>query len=660
MGKSAAFVKERLGEIHRRKVARTQHTLRLKHKRRGDDNTDRLVQRVQSTKPLPTDEDTKLLLDQVIQACRLPTPADDLCRILDSSEKTFILQVARSFENATKECLDEIIRDECGAKVVGSLITALKRVSEGPAVGVLTKFSELILDHFEFNPALLRHHVGSRLLSIVAINCGEAGCQRVLKILRGECASEDDAFELLKDRHAAATLTRLLSVHQDETSAWLSDLLRITSPSIPSSTGQAKKKIKKDDACDSLTTERIERIRFLVEDPIASPVIHAIVSDSNRLTLFKALTFSTILEAKRLSRFFNAILDVTADSSPLATQLLETVLFDETNSAVFMDSIFDSVCNFTAQKVLCLIPKADDRISEFHRRVMDLVSPKILEMTRHNIASHVVVSLVEVSSKIHDHGKSFRSVVDALCRSDTTFDLIRDKHSSLVVRKIIEYGAQITNKNGGLALLFSTIEQHITSLMYDSVGNLIVQQMIKASGHQGASTLFKKYLRGEEVLAACQHPSASHVVFTLMECVDPQTLADLCGTLKPHVITLAKHINGRFIVEKMIPLQRDIRETLIRQYVPLSLSKGTQHVLVLLFNAIDNQTRQNLIQNILLPQMRSLATNATSSIVIQKLLQSSPGFLAAAKKWASTGTALRDLSQDFFGKFVAQIITNSA
>jgi hypothetical protein len=200
----------------------------------------------------------------------------------------------------------------------------------------------------------------------------------------------------------------------------------------------------------------------------------------------------------------------------------------------------------------------------------------------------------------------------------------------------------------------------MNSLVFDATGNLIVQQLLRSGTPAAAAAFFRRNLKGDAFLSACTHPSASHVVHTLFDCVDPPTFAEMCGALKPHCCNLSRHINGRFIVEKMIPSQRDVREALVRQFVPLTLSKGTQHLIVMLFEHMDNSSKTALLQNIVFPQFRQLSTNGTSSIVLQKLLQGNSFFMTAVKKWvASQGEGLlRELSQNFFGKFVVQIITS--
>lgn len=658
MGKKASYIKERLGEIHRRKVARGKHSEKLRLKRHGDDTSSRLIQRVMASKPLPEPQDRLLLLEQFDQACRLPKPAEDLRRLLQQNlvdshlqkeQQTFLKQIVEKM--LSHPSLDEVVRDECGSKVLNALVGALQSAHLEKEIGDLTN---VLLCCFERDASLLRHHVGCVSMSAVALNAGKLACERILKIFETSFVTIEEVLEMITERHAASVFLRLLTVYHDPSAHWLSVALRIT----PSENPQKKKKARKEEGESRTSAEADLRglLLRLLDNPVSAPVVHQLVSDENRLTIFTTLGFSSLCSSKRASKFLIRLLEL--DSPTLATQLLETIFSDEGCVTTFVDSATDSVANFTCQKVIELLVKVPENKSlVLFRRVLELLTPKLTEMAHHGIGVHVVVCFIDVASKLHEKSKAVKQIADQLCRPENTLEMIRNKHGSLVVRKLIEACAA---HPGTAGLLFSTVEQHMTTLMYDATGNLIVQQLLRSGGPQAANAFFKKYLRGENLVAAAQHPSASHVVFTLLDCVDPQSLTELCGSLKPHVAQLAKHVNGRFIVEKILPLQRDIREALLRQFVPLSMAKGTQHLLLALMNAADQTTRQNLIQNILLPQFRSLATNAVSTIVLQKLLQGSPVFLDAVRKYAAreAPTLLRDISQDFYGKFVAQIVNS--
>ena len=206
------------------------------------------------------------------------------------------------------------------------------------------------------------------------------------------------------------------------------------------------------------------------------------------------------------------------------------------------------------------------------------------------------------------------------------------------------------------------LEQHMSALIYDPTGNLVAQQLIQADGISGAINFYQKFVEAKRCARHGAAPSAAHVLCALFDKGDVQTCTELCGTLKPHVISIAKHLNGRFVCERMLAANRDIRDVVARSFQHLALQKGTQHLLVKLVETMEAGKRNNFFQNVVLPQFVALATNATASIVIQKLLQSSSEFMTAAKEFMKKqpGNVLRDMQQNFHGGFVARILTSTA
>jgi hypothetical protein len=323
---------------------------------------------------------------------------------------------------------------------------------------------------------------------------------------------------------------------------------------------------------------------------------------------------------------------------------------------------FDPTANFVVQKTINLVPLVDGegkQRTDYHARLMQLFGARLHEMMCHPIAVHVVVALVGAT---HKCGPAlFASLTKMLARPEAILELVRDKNGSLVIRKLIACaGVDASGKGLGAvaaAGLVRAIEDHLGTLMYDPTGNLVVQEVLQACGQANAANFFRKNLRGEELAAACQHPHAAHVVHCLFGVLDARTHAELCAQLKPQVVELAKHINGRFIVEQAIPAHREIRDTLLRHFVELAFAKGTQHVLVSLVKALDAASKKNLLQSLLIPKLRDLAANATGSIVLQKILQSDEEIYKRIKEVLQGNAQLsKALSADFFGKFVVHIL----
>lgn len=658
MGKKATFIKARLNEFHRKKVSRGKRSEEIRKKRLGEDSS-RLVQRVFAKRPLPIAEDQELLLAQFGQSCRLPTPADDLVNLVKSLQEEkprtdAAKAVVENFVALAKNNLElfhQLLVDENASRIISASVSS----TEVPKIfaNLHKQLCTVLFSTFEKDPVLLRHHVASRVFSSLA--AGSIDLSATMKLIGATVTSYDDAIAVVKDRRIAPIICKLLAAPGTEVSDWLSVLLKITPAS-----EKPQKRSKKEAAMQDNTTLTPESLGTLIsdiiDDPVAAPVLHALVTDSNRWSIFSAFVQLPSTTSKRSQRFLMRLLEVGAEGpSHVATQLLDSVLLGAGSELIgnIVDSSFDSNLNFTVQKVLKLLPRADDRAPVFHRRILELVSSRLFDMATHPIAVHVVVSLIDASHALGEKGKFVGAVADSICRPENVMDLLRNANGSLVVRKMIETASH----GASTSLLMITVEQHMNSLIFDATGNLIVQQLLRSGTPSTSSAFFRRYLKGEALLTAAQHPSAAHVVHTLFDCVDPPAYAEMCGILKPQCCNLARHLNGRFVVEKMIASQRDVRDSLVRQFIPLAMSKGTQHLLVLLFEHLDNTSKTALVQNVVQPHFRELATNGTSSIVLQKLLQGSSFFSAAIKKWA-TESLLRELSQNFFGKFVVQILTN--
>ncbi|CUG33250.1 Hypothetical protein, putative, partial [Bodo saltans] len=627
MGKKATFIKARLHEFHRKKVSRGKRSEEIRKKRLGEDSN-RLVQRVLSKRPLPVQEDQELLLKQFGQSCRLPTPADDLVNLVKSLQEEggradAAKAVAENMITLAKtdvSLFQSLLVDENASRVISVSVSS----TEAPKLfaSVHKQLCATIFAAFEAAPALIRHHVSSRVFSALVVGNSSVDLSKIVKLLGETISNYDDALAIVKDRHIAPIICRLLSLPGTEVAEWLSVLLKITPAA-----EKPLKRAKKDAAVQDNTTLTPESlgsvISSIIDDPIAAPVLHALITDSNRWSIFSALILLPSSTTKRSQRFLIRLLEVGGEGpSAVATQLLDSILLGSGSELIgsIVDSSFDSNLNFTVQKVIQLLPRVNDRASVFHRRILELVSSRLFDMSTHGIAVHVVVTLIDASHALGEKGKYVGAVADSICRPENVMDLLRNSNGSLVVRKMIE-----TSSHGASSsLLMTTVEQHMSSLIYDSTGNLIVQQLLRSGNPSTSSAFFRRYLKGEALLSAAQHAGAAHVVHTLFDCVDPPTFAEMCGILKPQCCNLARHLNGRFVVEKMIPSQKDVRDSLVRQFIPLAMAKGTQHLLVLLFEHLDNSSKTALLQNVVQPHFRQLATNGTSSIVLQKLLQGSP------------------------------------
>jgi hypothetical protein len=565
------------------------------------------------------------------------------------------------------------------------------------------------MDH----PQLLQHHIASRAFSAVSTTSGAADVfddqkrqtlqNNIFSALRsyvespeldsasttGEEESVERLSAALKERHVATVIQVLLDISETASalplavSRWLLDSLGISSSSSDA------QKVMPSSAPSSFQTVLGE----LIEDPVSAPVIHRLVSNRNRVKLLRALDLQVLLTTKRGNRFLCRLLTLDSVShtnhessrdapppttqplppegtaeyeSAVATELLdEAVMGTRSDAFSLAELAFDASGNFVVQRIIALIAHVSDasRQRSFFERVLALLpTPTLRELIVHPVGVHVVLELINTTSKLLKPEKALGNLREALVPLSSILTLLSDKNGSLVLRRLIERGAiagSYGRQRGSPSdPVFATLEQHFGSMMMDPQGNLIVQEMLKAMGPASASAFAKKHFAPAAIVGLAQHPSASHVLYALFDLVDGVMQTELCSLLKPHAIDLARHVNGRFIVEKLIPLRRDIREALCRHFVPLASSKGCQHLLVLLVQHLDPTMRENLINNIVIPSLKDLATHAGGgSIALQKLVQQIPQVAASARLHLKKEPQLRrDLMQNFFGKFVVQIL----
>jgi hypothetical protein len=660
MGHARTFIRSRQADFKRKKTERDQRRDSVKQQRRGDGNSSRKVQWVAGTKPLPSPANRKILFAQFAQACRTPGASDDLRLVLRDASVNNNGEVVQDVLRLALECAENkelfeaVLMDENGNRVLCSLLRA--------AAGYEEKHDRLcavILQYFEQSPVLMQHFVAAKTLGAISEHGSNATKQAILKILRlcmDAAGSQVDGLrKLLTDRHTCGIVMKLLESERAATVEWIGSVFGLGFKRADEAP-RATKKTRKEAAVTGSSLGAAGLVH-LINDPVAGAVMQAIIDDSTREALARQLPLRDLLASKRGCKFMTCLLSMEAGDS--AKFLLDTLLMEPETLVDVLELSFDPTANFVVQKIIELMPlvAAEKQRAEYHSRLLHLFGARLHEMMLHPIATHVVVSLVASTFKCGS--LLFTSLSKLVAKPDTILEMVRDKNGSLVIRQVIHCAGADKGPSGAAAAagLLRAIEDHLGTLMYDPTGNLIVQEVLRACGQVNAANFFRKNLRGEELLAACQHPHAAHVVHCLFETLDARTHAELCAQLKPHIIELAKHINGRFIVEQTIPSHREIRDTLLRHFFDLALVKGTQHVLVTLVKALDAASKKNLLEAVLVPKFRDLATNATGSIVIQKILQSDEEVYNRLNEALRANTQLaKSLTADFFGKFVAQIL----
>ncbi|CCW67695.1 unnamed protein product [Phytomonas sp. Hart1] len=707
MGKNSAFVKAHTQDLRRRRAQRSQRSKVERGKRLAQG--DRRIQRVAKQWALPTEENTSLLLTQFTQACRLPNTSAGLCALIrhyaGTDEKAPLraleplTQMAEMLLQAqdvpmddlgeeedkpagalsTETVLQDILQTECGGRVVTMLLSALQSTEIGKSV------AKAILEQFEATEALVTHHVACRVLTALVqwgpmeVKCG------VLEMLR-ERGGIESAFDLLVDRHTATTIVQLLEHLPMETSVWLVEELGLSEEGFvdtkASMNATSCKGKENEEFAEVDKDESQERFRNLIEHPVSWRILAQLAINmpiEKRLRFLDMISFAELCQTKRGTRFLGTLIsadsstekNITSTASAAIMQVLGKIV--EESASLIQDMSISPYGNFLVQKliqvVLLVRGDNDKNALELFSRIVHVLTHNGDPATTHSLASHpigvhVICTLIDtalllIGSNSGSGNKNYRvveEIVSFLTLPKHVANAICDQYDSLLVRRLMPLLKQKQSNLG--KMLASTIEQTMSSLLYDPIGNLVVQEYFQVIGPDAASKFTSKLME-EEILAMCRSPFASHVLFTLLDVINPAARVSLCSTLKPHVLAIATHVNGRFIVERLVASSREVRDELVRQFYALAREKGTQHVLCSLVSHLDPRGKTHVIEKIIVPRLFELATHSCGSIVLQKLMQSDAGIAAAVKKRIAQEKTLRnDLAQNFYGKFVVQIAEN--
>lgn len=580
---------------------------------------------------------------------------------------------AKDGENAlddddTVTVLQDILQDDSGRRVVATLLASLNAVHSSKCEAV----AKAVLEQFEENEHFPQHHVACRVMSALVQFGSDPTRQGVLNLLRQRSTTIEGVERLLSDRHTAGTIEQLLKSYGRETAAWLCEVLSLSTPVTSSSAAEAggrkKKAAKQRDAAaeETASGERIttEKLMELVNGPVSGQVLLQLLHTDARRELLKRLPIAELLQSKRGTAFLTQLLTLTAsvatgegdesrEAEAEAVALFSDVLERLGNDLGEM--AIDKRANFVVQALIQLLPAMGDQSAKQLERLERGLggAAGISALVAHANGVHVVLSLIDAALKLPLES-AVEGLAEQLVTRHNVTDLLYHKHGSLVVRRLMPLISRKASKVG--RLLQGMVEQDFSNLVYTEAGNLVVTAYLTALGKSGASLLAQKLSGGEDLLSMCRSPYASHVVFTLFDLVDPTTHTLLCNALKAHVLPLSTHVNGRFIVEKLISASRDVREIVSRQFLSLAQERGTQHVLCALLARMDARGKQACVEKTIMPNLTALATHQCGSIVLQKLMQAEPAVLSAVRQRLSANSLVRnDLAQNFFGKFVVQI-----
>ncbi|EKF39251.1 pumilio-repeat, RNA-binding protein, putative [Trypanosoma cruzi marinkellei] len=680
MGKKANFERAHQRQVQHTREQRKRKVAAARALRIGEDTNGRRIQRNVLPKVRLSDEKKAMLVEQFTQACRLPATAEDLCMLLRSTgaEKTqddasrkrqreettmdesnlgtivdAFLQLGHQAAITTDESdedepmtlLEDVLQDECGGRVVCALIAALGTSKNNKKPMVLDAVTKV----FEENETLHEHYVACKVMSSL-VQYGDREIQeRVLRVLQQHAKTVDQLQAQLRNRHSAVTIQHLIEHFPTETLTWLGETLGVTEL-LAGKTMAKKKKMKKKTNRDE--GELHDTLLLLILDPVASPIMRALISRSvNTSAFLENMDLVKLLETKRGCKFLQDILSPALpkwNSEGEANVTLDIVMESFETKLLEMCTSIDA--NFVVQAIIGLIPRTEKASTDrYLKQLLKVLGPHLSSLATHYIGVHVVVALV-VSSQLTLMEDMVEEIAGKIITRNNVADMLCDSNGSLVVRKLLPLCTRKGSKVG--QMLLKAINQDMSSLMYDAIGNLTLQEYIKVCGGE---ELARKLCKSDELLSMCQHTYASHVVGSLFENVGATTHTNLCHALRPHVLVLSRHLNGRFIVEKAIHANRDICDLLLRHFMELACEKGTQHVLCTLMLNLDQRGKQWVV-NTVISGLADLATQQCGSIVLQKLMLVDALLLAAVKKELAQKPRLRNnLAQNFFGKFVVQI-----
>ncbi|KAH9599699.1 hypothetical protein LSM04_001415 [Trypanosoma melophagium] len=686
MGKKATFERAHQRQLRHTREQRDRKTAAVRATRRGEDSSVRLIQRTVPTRAFVSDEKKKMLVEQFAQACRLPATCEDLCTLLRQAgggEETHDTTVShkRSRDNGVENesvlssiidaflqlenqaattadegddddnninnnnnneeepvsLLEDVIQNECGGRVVCALISAIDTCKCEKKLAVLDTITKL----FEENETLYGHFVACKVMSSLVQHGDRSIQKRILQVLRHHAVTAEELQAQLRNRHPSVTILHLIEHFPTETAAWIGDALCVTK-------SDEKSNKEKEE-------EEQEELISLILDPVASPVIRAFFLRSNsRIAFLKSIDISKLLESKRGCKFLQEALssEISNWSSTEAIEVLDVVM--PLCEEKIVEMCTSSNANFVVQAIFGLISHTGETVAnERFKRLLHLLGPHLTSLITHHIGVHVVVNFVMKTLTLTSKSLVEEIATTLITRYNVS-EMLRDTNGSLVVRKLLPL-CKVKNSKIG-QLLTNAFEREITSLIYEPIGNLTSQEYIKICG---AEELARKLIKNDELLSMAQHPYASHVIGCLFDHVGASTHTSLCNALRPHVVNLSKHLNGRFVVEKVIHTNRDICDLLLREFTALACEKGTQHVLCTLVANLDQRGKQRVIHSVI-SGLYNLATQQCSSVVLQKLMQTDTTVLQAVKEELSKKPHLRNnLAQNFFGKFVVQISEGS-
>lgn len=676
MGRLAHAQNVRRVETRQRSKLRSRRSMLERTKRLEDNKEQRKVKLVPVHTQLPSEEDANLLISQISQSCRLPNTSQALreliqwysgCRDSVESEKRdsrkrereestsvaalermadgiIELQTIAADQTETsgsvgsddddaddlKTVLIDVMQSEYGERTLKSLLAALKSVESSK----FNKLSNVLIEEFEENSSLLKHHIACRLMSALTFYGSPEMLKKILSLFQQQVRSEEDLVKILRDNHTAHTVGNLLKNGCKDARSWLCEMLSLV-------------KVPKKKKAEGAT----EKLLLLIEDPVASRVLHQLIDSSTRFIFLNAFDIIPLMNSKRGSSFLRDLFSFeNADIKEEEAVSLSSAVLEKIEDQLCAWTI-DPRANFVVQKIIALTTKGGKSGERLFEKIVLRLSPQLTTLVSHRVGVHVVCALVDASFTFSS--RLIELTASSIISKSNVAELLFAQTGGLAIRALMPIlkKKECSSRN----LLKAGLEPNLEELCFHEVGNLVAQKYLKEIGIPVASEFTKKVIKDQNYfLSMCCDSYASHVLFALLDCTDSASHTALCKAVTKNAEVLAVHVNGRFLVEKVIPASADLRNELLRQSISLAMKKGTQHILCSLLNSLDDQGIESFLKK-LIPNLKEICVHQFGSIAIQKMMQANPKVKAAIQRALKNQDLRSELANNFFGKFVVLI-----
>jgi hypothetical protein len=686
---------------HKGRVLRAQRDEKRRDRARFEGTA---VVRPRIERAFPTQDQQTMLLASPVDAAKLQPSSTDLLRLLHtalsntagSSAKKHRTETETLLPNLTaRRVFDEIkphlaslAIDDCGVHVVEAIIRAAKSneadetsrvlsedcidalidclnesavqahtmLADEPAVdGHVTPMPVLTAptgsnegEEYATQPLaylnitslvkLATHSVG-RVLVWAMIECGSL---KQKKLLNRELASE--TLNLVTDRHGIHTVLALLNHYPNSSKTIIPALVPIVASTLladPVGAKAAAAIISPHTAVDIVGSMDLKsEIQTLIE-AVSSP--YPLTGESKRTIRFLSdlLTkgFTKGAEDVNSSARAAALVNVAQSLQPALVAMAVNQ-----NANFLVQATFRALGSWSNDKAVA--PVLESCVST----LVKSKSPQFSELASHPVAAHVIGCVASCAA----------GVVSAALRPHL-LRLASDKNGSIAIRRIVE---QADSPAAVSEALLQAMGQHASTFVEDEHGNLVVQALLKAAKPATRTKFFDSHLK-QRLAELCRHRFGAHVVHALVTAdgapLDAAAMNQLFGAIKKHMVELAQHVSGRFVVEGLLSF-REAQQVLVDALPQLVFAQGTQGVLTKLYD-VASSAHRTVIANYVSGQLANIATTQQGSLIVQKLLardieDTSKGravFDAVAHALRSNTAVAATLRNDFFGRFVVQI-----